>query len=85
MLSFIYGNIFYTLLDSEISNFLALKTLTHGTNIVHNLGIRLSGAQPSKGGDPLGSTVFDGSRIIKPESACTPEEWRFMQAVQKKN
>lgn len=57
MSSILLGNVSYALLDSGLANILGLETLNHGTNLLNYLNIRLYGADPAKGGNPLGSTA----------------------------
>lgn len=51
-----YGAIAYNLGDQGLAKTLSLETLTHGTNPLNSLKIRIHGGQPSKGGSLTGST-----------------------------
>jgi hypothetical protein len=50
------SSITYNLVDQGVANTLALETLRHGTNVINNVKIRLTGGLPSKSCDPSGST-----------------------------
>lgn len=51
----------YNLVDSGLSRFLALETLTHGTGPFGYIGINLNGADPNFGGNSLGSRAATNS------------------------
>lgn len=52
----------YNLLDSGISNFLALETLKHGTGPIGYIGINIFGADPGWGGSDIGSSAGSGDK-----------------------
>lgn len=77
----------YRLFDDGVSNILGLETLTHGTNPVSNVGIRINGVDPNWGGADEGSSLeahfkpnlqnkfhtFKDSEIYKPTLNDLPE------------
>src|SRR5690242_19132536 len=50
----------YNLIDSGLSRFFALETLTHGTGPLGFIGIHINGANPHYGGGNMGSSVGSG-------------------------
>lgn len=67
------GDVCYTLLDEGVANALALESLTHGTNPISYVAIRIFGGDPKKGGAAFGAT-----RGIAPEKVKNPKGYFFV-------